>query len=147
MNSQLPIALHIMGFLASRNGEALTSEVLAKTYGTSPVVLRRVLVKLKRAGLVRTKRGARGGSVLARDAIAITLREVYEAVSDDSKLMPEYSKGCSGKVAPILAEYVNSLFADAEEALLAKLEETTVARMDSHVRGRIRSALKCAPGE
>lgn len=134
-----------MGFLASRNGDALTSEVLAGTYGTSPVVLRRVLVKLKKAGLVQTKRGAGGGSVLAREATAITLREVYEAVTEDSSLMPGFSKGCSGKVAPILADYVNGLFAEAEEALLAKLGETTVAGMDAHVRGRIQSALGCGP--
>ncbi|MEM7049101.1 MAG: Rrf2 family transcriptional regulator [Acidobacteriota bacterium] len=143
MNSQLPMALHILGFLASREGEPLTSEVMAETYGTSPVVLRRVLVKLKRAGLVRTQRGVRGGSVLARAAEAINLREVYEAISEDSKLMPTYSKGCTGRVAPIIAAYVNELFSDAEEALLAKLEQATIAKMDRHVRSSIKSALGC----
>ena len=88
MNSQLPIALHIMGFLAFSRGDALTSEVLAATYGTSPVVLRRVLAKLKRAGLVQSRRGVGGGSILARPADAVTLREVYEAITDDTKLMP-----------------------------------------------------------
>ena len=141
------MALHIMGFLASRQGAPLTSEVLAGTYGTSPVVLRRVLAKLKKAGLVQTQRGAGGGSVLARSADSINLREVYEAIADDARLMPLFSSGCSGKVAPILADYVNELFADAEEALLAKLEAETVASMDHHVRYRIQSALHCRPPE
>ena len=143
MNSQLPMALHIMGFLASCGGDALTSEVLAATYGTSPVVLRRVLAKLKRAGLVQTQRGVGGGSVLARDAGSITLREVYEAIADEMKLMPPFSGHCCGPVAPVLASYVNELFAEAEQALLAKLEAVTVAKMDEEVRQRVGAAAGC----
>lgn len=141
------MALHIMGFLASRRGEALTSDVLAGTYGTSPVVLRRVLAKLQKAGLVETRRGVGGGSVLARSAGSINLRQVFEAVAEDTRLMPAFSDDCSGKIAPILADFVNELFADAEEALLAKLESVTVAGMDRQVRHRIVSALQCAPHE
>lgn len=75
MTGRFTIALHLLGLLASKNGEPLTSEVMAKTYGTSPVVLRRVLAKLQRAGLVHTQRGVGGGSLLAREASQITLRE------------------------------------------------------------------------
>lgn len=132
-----------MGFLASRD-EALTSETLAKTYGTSPVVLRRVLAKLNRAGLVSTQRGVGGGSVLGRSAASITLREVYEAIADGSRLMPLFPKTVDGPVAPVLAGYVNELFADAEEALLSQLGSVTVEEMDRDVRGRVRSALRCA---
>ncbi|MFK8025543.1 MAG: Rrf2 family transcriptional regulator, partial [Ilumatobacter sp.] len=97
VNSQLPIALHILGFLTSRNGEPLTSEVMASTYGTSPVVLRRVLAKLQRAGLVETRRGASGGSLLARDPRTITLRDAYEAVSIDPQILPRHPE-CEGRI-------------------------------------------------
>ena len=137
------MALHIMGFLASRRGEALTSDVLAATYGTSPVVLRRVLAKLQKAGLVETRRGAKGGSVLARSPESINLRQVYEAVAGDVRLLPTFSDDSSGRVAPVLAAYVQELFADAEEALLATLEAETVANMDRNVRHRIITALQC----
>ena len=90
MNSRVTIALHIVGFLASRDGEPLTSERLARTYGTSPVVLRRVLAQLQHAGLVRTQRGKGGGAVLARDAEDISLKEVFEAVSQDLELIPRH---------------------------------------------------------
>lgn len=138
MNSQLPIALHILGYLASAKGKAVTSEALAASYGTSPVVLRRVLSKLNRAGLVRTQRGAGGGSVLARKASAIDLRQAYEAVADQSKLLlPQHPGGCDGIVAPILADYVNEMLGSAEQALLDKLATITVARMDRVVRRKI----------
>ena len=163
MDSQLTIALHILGFLASRDGEALTSEVLARTYGTSPVVLRRVLAKLQRAGLVETRRGVGGGSVLAREATSINLRDAYEAVVGEPRMLRRHPGGrhtggrhtgdravaetSSSVVAPILARFVNGVFAEAEQALLAKLEAVTVAEMDSVVRDQIRAALHCAPAE
>ena len=83
MNSQFPIALHIVGFLAAAGGTPLTSAKMAAVYGTSPVVLRRVLSRLQRAGLVKTQRGVNGGSILARSPEKISLREVFQAVSDD----------------------------------------------------------------
>ena len=137
MNNQLAIALHILGFLASRGDEPLTSETLAATYGTSPVVLRRVLAKLRRAGLVATRRGVGGGSVLARQPSAINLREAYEAVAEDTEILRRPASGCSGRVATIVAGYIDELYAEAEQALLGKLEAVTVAEMDREVRARI----------
>lgn len=144
MNSQLTIALHIVGFLASRDGGPLTSERLARTYGTSPVVLRRVLAKLQRAGLVETQRGVGGGAVLARGPGEINLREVFEAVVSRPELMPRHPGDGEGGVAPVLGAYINELYGDAERALLAKLESVTVANMDRTVRRRIYDALECA---
>lgn len=137
MNSQLPIAFHILGFLASHPGEPVTSEVLADTYGTSPVVLRRVLAKLQRAGLVETKRGVHGGSVLARPPHAINLREAYDAAFGDAEILQRPSEGCAGAIASSLARFVDEVMGDAERALLERLEAVTVAEMDTRVRAGI----------
>ena len=142
MNNQFPIALHILGFLASRHGEPLTSEVMADTYGTSPVVLRRVLAKLQRAGLVETRRGVHGGSTLARPAERINLRQAYEAVTDDPHLLQRHPDECGGVIAPVLARFVNVVMGDAEEALLQRLEAVTVAEMDLSVRPDISRAMR-----
>ena len=145
VNAQFSIALHILGFLTARGGEPLTSEVLAETYGTSPIVLRRVLSKLQRAGLIETRRGVGGGSVLARAPKDIDLREAYEAVNQGNDLLPRHPGDGSGGVAPIVGKYVNELCEDAERALLARLEAVTVAEMDRVVRRRILSARRCRP--
>ncbi|MEM6338180.1 MAG: Rrf2 family transcriptional regulator, partial [Bacteroidota bacterium] len=131
-NSQFTIALHILGFLAYRDGKPLTSDTLARTYGTSPVVLRRVLAKLQRAELVNTQRGPGGGSVLARSASAITLREAYEAVADDAQILPRHPGDCGVGPAAVLAEYVNGHCAEAEQVLLERLETVTIAEMDRY---------------
>ncbi|MEM8709693.1 MAG: Rrf2 family transcriptional regulator [Planctomycetota bacterium] len=145
MNSQLTIAFHIVGFLTSRRGDPLTSEVLAQTYGTSAVVLRRVLAKLQRAGLVETRRGVGGGSVLARDPEKMNLREVYEAVTEEADLLPRHPGANQAGVAPIVADYVNELYEEAELALLGRLEQVSVAQMDQVLGARIRKHHGCSP--
>lgn len=136
MNSNLAVGLHIVGFLTARRGEPLTSETLAETYGTSPVVVRRVLSKLNQAGLVETRRGTGGGSVLARKPSQINLRQVFEAVSENQELLRRHPGDESG-VAKVLAGYINGLYSEAEEALMKKLEKVTVAQMDAVVKPKI----------
>ncbi|MEM7625567.1 MAG: Rrf2 family transcriptional regulator [Planctomycetota bacterium] len=136
MNSDFAIGLHIVGFLTARQGQPLTSETLADTYGTSPVVVRRVLSRLQQAGLIETRRGTGGGSVLAQKPSAINLRQVYEAVTDNPQFLRRHP-GEEGGVAPILGAYINELCSQAELALLEQLESVTVKQMDAAVRPRI----------
>ena len=136
MNSDLAIGLHIVGFLTARRGEPLTSKTLAETYGTSPVVVRRVLSKLCQAGLIESRRGLGGGSVLAVHPSKINLRQVFEAVAEDTQLLRRHPGEESG-VAKVLAEYINEMYAEAEEALMQRLESVTVEQMDSVVKPRI----------
>lgn len=143
MSSELAVGLHIVGFLTARRGEPITSETLAETYGTSPVVIRRVLSKLSKAGLVETRRGVGGGSVLAQDSAACTLRDVYEAVVEDQPLLRRPPRDGSG-VAKVLADYINDLYGEAEEALLSRLGSVTVEEMDATVRPRICRVLRRA---
>lgn len=83
MNSRLAIATHIWGIVAHRERDArgpVTSDELAESIGTNAVVVRRVLARLKDAGLVESRRGVGGGTVLARDPQLINLRQAYESV-------------------------------------------------------------------
>ncbi|NPC84472.1 Rrf2 family transcriptional regulator, partial [Pyxidicoccus fallax] len=92
------MAAHMLGMLACAEREAcdsLTSESMARSIQTNPVVVRRLLRDLARAGLVETKRGVGGGVSLARSAEDITLRDVYEAVEEDAELLGRYPSGPS----------------------------------------------------
>jgi len=53
---------------------------IARRQGIPPAYLAKIVQALGRRGIVRTHRGARGGVQLARPGMAITLREVVEAV-------------------------------------------------------------------
>ncbi|MEO0513772.1 MAG: Rrf2 family transcriptional regulator [Planctomycetota bacterium] len=143
MNSDFAIGLHIVGFLTARQGQPLTSDVLARTYGTSPVVVRRVLSRLQHAGLVETRRGSGGGSVLAQEPSAINLRAVYQAVNENPQFLRRHP-GEEGGVAQVMGTYINELCHKAEQALLEQLESVTVQQMDAAVRPRI-IASRCKP--
>lgn len=143
MNSRLTVAAHVLGIIAYVEREqqrATTSDELASSVGTNPVVVRRVLSQLKHAGLIDSRRGVGGGSILARDPREITMRMVYEAVEErDGELIGRHA-GCVGancQVAPVIAEYLDELYADAEEALLRSLATVTVDTMSRAVMDRV----------
>ncbi len=80
-NSQFAMAVHILTMLASSNDENVKSECIAASVNTNPVVIRRLLGQLAHAGLVSSQTGAFGGTRLARSPEAISLCEIYKAVS------------------------------------------------------------------
>ena len=80
MNGDLSLAVHALVFLDHKNCTQ-SSEQLAQNICTHPVRVRRVLAKLARAGLVRTREGGAGGSLLVRPAADITLCQVAAALS------------------------------------------------------------------
>ncbi|TGE28457.1 Rrf2 family transcriptional regulator [Hymenobacter metallicola] len=81
ISSRFSVAVHVLSLLAlqQENDVLLTSERMAGSVNTNPVVIRRLLGQLKKAGLVEV-RPAAGGTFLTRRPAAITLLEVYRAV-------------------------------------------------------------------
>src|SRR5258708_35279910 len=73
-------AVHILAMLAHRPGRGVTSEYLAGSVNTNPVVVRRVISSLRRAGLVCCAKGAGGGATLCREPETIGLDEIYRAI-------------------------------------------------------------------
>ncbi len=84
-NSRFTVAVHTLTLLAQQRDEPLTSEYIAESVSTNPVVIRRILGTLRGAGLVTSQGGNGGGWRLAREGEAITLRDVYRAVEDESE--------------------------------------------------------------
>src|SRR5260370_8055541 len=85
-NSRMTIAVHALAWmaLAQRRGQAtLTSDQVAASVNTNPVIIRRSLGDLRRAGLVRVRHGARAGWSLARAPEEINLRQVHDAVGQE----------------------------------------------------------------
>jgi hypothetical protein len=55
VSTRFTIALHILTLLASSQGEALTSEYIAGSVNTNPVVVRRLLGLLRKQGFVSSQ--------------------------------------------------------------------------------------------
>ena len=57
----------------------ITSDFLASSVNVNPVVIRRLLQQLKKAGIINVKRGS-GGAYIEKPLDEITLLDVYNAV-------------------------------------------------------------------
>lgn len=84
-NCRFAVAVHIASLLATMEGQPCTSEWIAGSVNTNPVVVRRLLSALAKAGLVSSTRGSTGGSVLARPPERISLLDIHRAVDDDDE--------------------------------------------------------------
>ena len=73
------LAVHAMVCLLRRGG-TLSSEALAEAVCTNPARVRRVMARLRCAGLVTTKEGADGGYSCTCAPDQITLRMIADAV-------------------------------------------------------------------
>jgi DNA-binding IscR family transcriptional regulator len=85
-NSRMTIAVHALAWmaLAQRRGyDVLTSDQVAASVNTNPVIIRRCLGDLRRAGLVQVRHGAGAGWSLDRAPEEITLLDVHDAVGQE----------------------------------------------------------------
>lgn len=81
ISSRFTIALHIFACVdVFRDDRRVTSDFLAGSINTNPVIIRRILTQLKKAGLITVARGT-GGITLTRDVSQISFYDVYQAVA------------------------------------------------------------------
>jgi Rrf2 family protein len=134
-SSRFVVAVHVLTLLAYGGGEAMTSEYIAGSVNTNPVVVRRILSLLAKAGLVVTQEGAKGGVRLAKPAKDIDLRAVYAAVESDPlfALHPQDPNPACPVGGAIQAALEPTLDA-AAAALLSSLAHTTVADVVRRLR-------------
>ena len=81
------IGVHALALLAQLS-DATSSAYVAGSVNTHAVSLRRVVIRLVRAGLVTSREGRDGGYCLARPAAEITLADVYRALRAAGPLPP-----------------------------------------------------------
>jgi DNA-binding IscR family transcriptional regulator len=116
----------------------MTSEVLASSMNTNPVVIRRIMAGLREEGYVRSEKGHGGGWTLACDLSKVTLRDIYEALGSPSLLAignRTESPGCLVEAA--VNALLSKSFHDAEELLLARFGEVTLEMLSDDVRARL----------
>ncbi|MCI9545173.1 MAG: Rrf2 family transcriptional regulator [Lachnospiraceae bacterium] len=80
ISSRFTIAVHVLICIeAFKNDYKVTSDFLASSVNVNPVVIRRLLQQLKKAGLINVKRGS-GGADIEKPLDEITLLDLYHAV-------------------------------------------------------------------
>lgn len=137
-SSRFATAVHILTLLAVEKDQAVTSDYVAGSVNTNPVVIRRLLRKLAEAGLVSSVPGGSGGSRLARDPRKITLLDAYAAVEPAGELFGEHSQRPNPKcpVGRNIAGILGTRLQAAEAAAAASLKKTTIADLVADVQSR-----------
>ena len=80
ITSRFTVALHIFTCVEVFKDEyKVTSDFLAGSINTNPVIIRKILSQLKNAGLIEVARGT-GGITITKPLNEITFYDVYEAI-------------------------------------------------------------------
>ncbi len=140
-NSRLATAIHVAGMLSFADSMPLTSEAIAQSCGTNPVVIRRIIGLLTKSGLVIVKKGTGGGARLTRGPEYITLGEIYDALEEGAlfdvpQFEAEHPCPLAKVVRPVLADVLN----DAEREMKHYLCERSLAEVIELVRLRLGSS-------
>jgi len=97
-DTQFALAVQALVTLALGDGSPTSSARLAERLHTHPAYLRGLLGKLRGAGLVVTRRGKGGGTVLAQPPEAISLLAIYRVTDGAAEVAPH---GCGGSSCPV----------------------------------------------
>ena len=102
---------------------------IAERNRISAQYLEQIFAALRRAGIIRSIKGAEGGYFLARDPSEITVAEILHALDGSYQIEPEKSQDDG------IAQTLQSCVIDRlNEALDSILEEETLADLISHYR-------------
>lgn len=130
INTQFPIAVHMMAALGYRCGKDTTSATLAMSVNTSPSFVRRVLARLSKAGLVETATGKAGACWLAKDAKDISLLDIYRAVDAPKAFsIHNYAAQKPCLVSCNIKAALEKTLAHTQKAMEASLDETSLAQI------------------
>jgi Rrf2 family protein len=113
-------ALRALFELARRGDQSPVKSIdIAEAQAIPPRFLEVIMAKLKRSGLVISKRGFNGGYVLSRPPGEISVRDLFDALDDNEH--PEECSACVGKsTCPFMH---NCVFMPLWEAVQTAVDE------------------------
>lgn len=79
ISSRFTMAIHMFACIDTFTDQKMTSDFMAASIGTNPVIVRKLLQQLKAAGLIEVSRGI-GGVTVTKPLNEITFLDIYKAV-------------------------------------------------------------------
>lgn len=133
------MAVHILALAAMNTSTPTTSELLGRSVNTNPVVIRRTMSLLKKAGLIEVRPGAMGIK-LAKNPESITLLEIYRAATVEKKL-DVFPLHCEPNQRCYVGRTIHEALAEPLEAAQKAMEETLGRYTLAGIVAFIRSAV------
>lgn len=141
ISSKYTVALHILTCVdAFKNEYKVTSDFLAGSINTNPVIVRRLLTKLKNAGLIKVARGT-GGIELTRPLNKISFLDVYAATEPENKadlFRFHESPNPNCPVGRNIHNLLDGKLAAIQEAMESEMKRYTIADLSSELHELLR---------
>ncbi len=144
ISSRFTIALHIFACISvAEEHQKVTSDFLAGSINTNPVLVRKIMSQLRQAGLITVARGT-GGATLAKNAEEISFYDVYKAVDSVKKdsLFRFHEK--PNPACPV-GRNIHAVLDNTLEVIQSKMEEElrrhTIADVEASLKALLSEAL------
>jgi Rrf2 family protein len=136
-STRFAVGVHLLTLLSSApDGAVKSSEEMAGSVGSNPVHVRRVLGRLRSAGLVRSRPGVGGGWRLTREPEAITLGDVWRATrAPDGQLLGLHAANPNCEIGREIHGVLADIDREAARALEAQLDATTILEVTRRAAG------------
>lgn len=134
MTSEFSVAIHALVFLNHKN-ITVSSELLAKNVCTNPARIRKVMGKLKKAGIVMTKEGLDGGYHMGKPASVILLSMIAD-VLDVEFVSASWKSGDQEKSCLIssgMGDVMDGIYQDLNQLCKNRLESITIADVEKQI--------------
>lgn len=134
MTSEFGVAVHALVFL-NHKGRTVSSEELSQNICTNPARVRKIMAKLKRAGLLSTKEGVDGGYLFLLDPAEVSLREISDALEVRFVTSAWRSGDTDMKclIASGMADVMDDIYSDLDRLCKEHLEQITVKQIDDRI--------------
>lgn len=126
-NGRFATSLHIMTLLQMSEGKLVSSDYIAGSININAAIVRKELSNLREHGMVDSKEGKGGGSMLGKPSKNIRLTDIYQAVKQNPLLGKTNNPNPACPVGKQINGHIDLLYATAEAALLKKLDKITLS--------------------
>lgn len=133
ISSRFTMAIHMFVCIDTFPEQKMTSDFMAASIGTNPVIVRKLLQQLKAAGLVEVSRGT-GGVKVTRPFEEITFLDIYKAVecTPDENLFHFHEKpNPKCPVGKNIHNILDNRLVQVQKALEDRLAEMTLADVEN----------------
>lgn len=135
ISSRFSIAVHTLSLIAVVPTEC-TGDFIARSVNTNPVIIRRIMSTLKKAGLIDVRPGV-GGAYLLKSPAEITLLDIYHAldVVEDGQLFNFHkhpNPACS--VGSMIEHTLRAELVEAQLAMEERLKRVTIQQLMDQVQ-------------
>ena len=135
ISSRFTMAIHMFACIDTFSDQKMTSDFMAASIGTNPVIIRKLLQQLKAAGLIEVSRGT-GGVTITRPLDQITFLDIYKAVEcapDEQLFHFHENPNPNCPVGKNIHHVLDARLHEVQKAMEDKLAEMTLADVKKDV--------------